>query len=204
VTISDRKNVIDELFLEAQTYEAQPQAGWIICAIHDPLVKDEHSHKLKQYLEKTPIKGHTEFSLSSHNKGNSRTVKQTIQAAMVPLPAISRPSKGLKETHIHAILVKEQAPPTDDKPIEWILLTNLPIDSQSQIETIIQWYRCRWEIKIYFQVLKKGCQIQKLQHETPERFEACLGIYILVAWRLLCLSLLARQYPERPCDSRRG
>ena len=59
---------------------------------------------------------------------------------------------------------------------------------------------CRGEIEIYFRVLKNGCQVQKLQLETPARFEACLGIYMIVAWRLLCMTMLARQCSEWPCD----
>ncbi|MCZ6803791.1 MAG: IS4 family transposase [Proteobacteria bacterium] len=103
-------------------------------------------------------------------------------------------------TNVHAILVKEQTPPAGEDAIEWILLTNLPIDSPEEIETIIQWYVCRWEIEIYFRVLKNGCQVQKLQLETQARFEACLGIYMIVAWRLLCMTMRARQCPKLPYD----
>lgn len=96
--------------------------------------------------------------------------------------------------------IKPQHAPEGEDAIEWLLLTNLPIDTPAQIETIIQWYRCRWEIEIYFRVLKNGCQVEKLQLETRERFEVCLGIYMIVAWRLLFMTMLARQCPELPCD----
>ena len=156
VSVSDRESDIHELFLDAQTYENSTRAVWIVRSMHDRLVEDEHSRKLREYLEKTPIKGHTEFTLPANGERKSRSVKQTIQAAIVPLKAVSRPGKELAGTNVHAILVKEQTPPAGEDAIEWILLTNLPIDSLEEIETIIQWVVCRWEIEIYFRVLKNG------------------------------------------------
>ena len=77
---------------------------------------------------------------------------------MVPLKAVSRSGKELEGTNVHAILVKEPSPAEGEKAIEWVLLTNLPVDSLEQIETIIQWYVCRWEIDInkFFRFGKNG------------------------------------------------
>ena len=200
VSVADRESDIYELFLETQTYEASTRAGWIVRSMHDRLVANEPDHKLRAYLEKTPIKGSTEFTLPANGKRKSRKVRQTIQAANVPLKAISRCGGELEGVEVHAILVKEQNPPKGERAIEWVLLTNLPIDTQEQIETIVKWYVCRWEIEIYFRVLKNGCQVQKLQLETIERFEVCLGIYLIITWRLLCMTMLAREYPDLPCD----
>ena len=200
MSIADRESDIYELFLETQTYEASTRAGWIVRSKHDRPVADKQSHKLRKYLEKTSIKGSTEFILPANGRHESRKVTQTIQAARVPLKAISRPGQKLEGVDIHAVLVKEQNPPKNVQPIEWVLLTNLPVDTREQIKTIVKWYVCRWEIEIYFRVLKNGCQVQKLQLETIERFEACLGIYLIIAWRLLCMTMLARQCPDLPCD----
>jgi len=200
VSISDRESDIHELFLETQTYETPTRAAWIVRSTHNRLIEGEGDHKLKDYLEKSPIKGQSAFTMPAKGERKPRKVRQTIQAALVPLKAVTHADKALEGMTLHAILVKEQNPPEGEKPIEWILLTNLPIDTLEQIETIIQWYICRWEIEIYFRVLKNGCQVQKLQLETLERFEACLGIYIIVSWRLLCMTMLARQCPDMPCD----
>lgn len=200
VSVADRESDIYELFLETQTYEASTRAGWIVRSMHDRLVENEQTHKLSAYLEKTAIKGRTKFTLPANGKRKSRQVKQTLQASSVPLKAISRFGQELDGVEVHAVLVKEQNPPKGERAIEWILLTNLPIDTQEQIETIVKWYVCRWEIEIYFRVLKNGCQVQKLQLETIERFEVCLGIYLIITWRLLCMTMLAREYPNLPCD----
>ncbi len=95
VSVSDRESDIHELFLDAQTYETNTRAGWIVRSMHDRQIEDEHSHKLREYLEKAPIKGHTEFTLPANGERKSGKVKQTIQAAVVPLKAVSRPGKEL-------------------------------------------------------------------------------------------------------------
>ena len=200
VSVSDRESDIHELYVEAQSYASPTRAGWIVRSKHDRQVEGKSTLRLRAYLEKTAVQGHTEFTLPASGNRPSRQVKQSLQAGLVPLKAVSHHNKVLEGTTIHAILVKELSAPEGEKAIEWLLLTNLPIDTPEQIETIIQWYRCRWEIEIYFRVLKNGCQVEKLQLETLERFEACLGIYMIVAWRLLFMTMLARQCPELPCD----
>ena len=82
-----------------------------------------------------------------------------------------------------------------------MLLTNLPVADFPTAKVILRWYRTRWEIELYFRILKQGCQIEKLRLEAPERLERCLAIYMLIAWRLHHLTHLARTYPNLPCSA---
>ena len=69
----------------------------------------------------------------------------------------------------------------------------------SNLETtlqVIQWYLCRWQIEIYFKVLKSGCTIEKLQISDKERFDPCLAMYLIIAWRILFLTMLGRAHPS--------
>ncbi len=65
---------------------------------------------------------------------------------------------------------------------------------------ILQCYLCRWQIEIYFKVLKSGCKIEELQLERASRIEPALSLYMIVAWRVLYLTMLGRGYPALPCD----
>ena len=58
------------------------------------------------------------------------------------------------------IVAREVEPPAGDKPIEWRLLTNLPVDTLEQAARMIDWYRARWEIELFFLILKEGCRVQ--------------------------------------------
>jgi len=94
--------------------------------------------------------------------------------------------RTLPAVEITALLASEPAPPTGEAPVEWLLLTNLPVDTPAQALEKIQWYLCRWQIEVYFRILKSGCRIQKLQLEKLERLGPALACYRIVAWRVLC------------------
>ena len=79
-------------------------------------------------------------------------------------------------------------------------LTNIEITSAEDIMEKIQWYLCRWQIEIYFRILKSGCQIEELQLEHIERLQPALAMYMIVAWRVLYLTMLGRECPELSCD----
>ena len=41
-------------------------------------------------------------------------------------------------------------PPQGDEPVEWILVTTLPIDTEEDVRKIIQYYTVRWMIEVLF------------------------------------------------------
>ena len=102
---------------------------------------------------------------------------------------------------VNVILVREENPPAGEEPIEWLLLTSLPVETFAEACTVMEYYCCRWEIEVYFRVLKGGCRVEDLQLQTAERFEACLAIYMIVAWRVLHVLMLGRECPEMRCDA---
>lgn len=44
-----------------------------------------------------------------------------------------------------------------------------------------------------------GCKVEKLQLETQSRFDSCLTLYMIIAWRILYLTMLARECPDASC-----
>ena len=56
-------------------------------------------------------------------------------------------------------------PPSGEEPIEWLLLTNLPIDDVEGAAGHSVLLR-RWMIEVFFRVLKSGCRVE------ARRFEA--------------------------------
>jgi len=95
--------------------------------------------------------------------------------------------------------VREQAPQDGEAPIEWMLLTTLPITTFEEGLQCLIWYTYRWRIERYHYILKSGCQIEKLQLETKDRLMRALAVYSIVASRLLRLTYQVRETPEAPC-----
>jgi hypothetical protein len=54
--------------------------------------------------------------------------------------------------------------------------------------------------QIFFRILKSGCRVEELQLEKLQRLEPALAFYMIIAWRVLFLTMLGRECPEMPCD----
>ena len=80
----------------------------------------------------------------------------------------------------------------------WRLLSNRQVGTLEQAVELIDWYRARWEIKLFFLILKEDCRIEALQLGSAERIETALALYLVVAWRINRLMRLGRSRPELP------
>ncbi|MCK5813928.1 MAG: transposase [Cocleimonas sp.] len=74
----------------------------------------------------------------------------------------------------YALRPKSKHPPKRKTPIVWRIMTNRPVLNASQAIEIIDWYRYRWEIEMFFDVLKVGCRVERLQLGTRKRVEKAL------------------------------
>ena len=81
------------------------------------------------------------------------------------------------------VRVWEPETPTGEEPIEWVLLSSVPVESPKEALLIGRWYSLRWLVEEYHKCLKSGCRVEARQMETRPRLEACLGILTLVPVR---------------------
>ena len=78
--------------------------------------------------------------------------------------------------------------------------------AQQEFETLeaivelIDWYRRRWLVEIFFRILKSGCRVEALPLGTLERLERALVIYLIIAWRILHLVTWGRECSDLPCE----
>lgn len=131
----------------------------------------------------------------------SREAEVVVRAARVTLRPPYRADRKLPPVSVNVVLVSEVSPPPGDEPVEWLLLTSLPIDSIEQVRQIIQYYCVRWMIEIFFRVLKSGCRVEERLFEYMDRLLTCLAVYVIVAWRTLYVCRLGRSCPEIDCDA---
>jgi hypothetical protein len=211
VSISDREGDIYEV-LEKQPDEHN-KAYWLVRCQHNRQVLNEDtgrfSNKLKETIEGTEIKGHIEFEVPAgdinrnskvRHTRKARFVKQEIRFSQVALNPPKRPNTTLKSTPIYVVHAKEINVPEGEKAIEWYLLTSYPIDTIEQAITLVNWYLCRWQIEIFFKVLKTGCKVEELQFESLRSTANCLALYMIVAWRILFLTMMGRACPDMSCE----
>lgn len=90
------------------------------------------------------------------------------------------------------VIAREIDPPGGVQPVEWRLLTNREPVGRDDLVALIDWYRARWEIEMFFHVLRRGCRVQALQLWAVDRIERALALFMIVAWRIACLMRLGR------------
>jgi len=199
VNISDREGDIYEMFSEYHDYEASVRADFIVRAAQNRCLL-ESDNKLFENLANSPRLGEVQAEVKAKPNCPKRVATLTLRSATVILKAPVRDGYKLQEISINAVLAKEESPPEGIEGLEWLLLTSLPVTTFEQAATVVEWYAVRWCIEIYFHVLKSGCKIEELQIKTMDRYLPCLGIYIIIAWRVLFTLMLGRECPEINCE----
>ena len=157
--------------------------------------------KIWSHLFAQPVSTTMTIEVPRKVRTKNRTADLSIRFAKVTvLPPGDRPrSAGNLPVEVCAVLAYEDQPPAGQKPISWMLLTTVSVESAQDAWSIVQWYSCRWLIEILFKVLKTGCTAEERQLETVERLKRCLAIDLVVAWRILYLTMIGRETPDLPC-----
>lgn len=88
--------------------------------------------------------------------------------------------------------VWEPQPPAGEEALEWILLTNVPVENLADALERIAWYERRPIIEEYHKAMKTGCSIEGMQFEMIERLEPAIAVISAVATTLLRLRDAAR------------
>lgn len=210
IAVSDSEGDIYECFLEGSPPEGPP-ADWIVRACQDRALAEQEGHILQALLCTRPLGKLTiQVSPRAASTADGRKRRQaragrkaqvTVRATRLCVRPPSRPGVKWPAVSVNAILVREERPPAGEEAIEWLLLTSLAIGTFADVRQVIDYYCCRWEIEIYFRVLKSGCKVEELQFEHAARLQACLAVYLIVAWRVLFVMMLGRQCPELPCTA---
>lgn len=200
IYMADREADIYEVFAEHALIESRGEraAAWLIRAEYDRKLVDDTT--LRKAIESAPVLDYVEFDLPGNDQRKARRVVQSLRAARVTLKAPYRKGHRLPDVQVSVLLGREHNPPPGEDPVEWLLLTSLPVETVEQAIAKLSWYLCRWQIEIYFRILKSGCKIEELQLEKLERLEPALALYMIIAWRVLYLTMLGRDCPELPCN----
>ena len=212
VSLSDSEGDMYDLLAEPRK---PANFHWLVRACHDRAIVDEEGESLgvlRDSLQKQPVLLTDEVTVRSRKqlvaceKRSRRTTrigrkaKVEVRAGTVTIkkPAASRHVR--RSVTVNMVWIREIDPPANDAPIDWMLLTSLPISMVEQVKRIVEYYKIRWMIEIYFRTLKSGCRIEERQFETLPRMLVCTAIYMIVAWRVLFLCRLGRSCPDLPCD----
>jgi Transposase DNA-binding/Transposase Tn5 dimerisation domain len=200
ITITDREGDIFEIFVEAIDARKEEVGAHFIIRSSANRKLNESEKKLWDDVHDSTALGSIEFEIPAAKNRQARKVTQEVRAKEIKLRPPSRKGLKLPEVKLNIVHCVELKPPKGEKPLEWLLLTSLRIDSTEEIFKVIKYYLCRWEVEIFFKILKSGCKIEELQLQDYKRLEPCIALYMIIAWRVLYLVMLGRKCPELPCN----
>lgn len=187
VYVADREADILELMVRAR--DLGHPADWLIRSQHNRALPE--GAKLWTAATAGEPLGEIRFTLPSREGRTAREVRQQVWAQQV---ALGPGANG--RVAATCLVAKEVEAPRGAEPIEWRLLTNRAATTLEQAVELIDWYRARWEIELFFHVLKNGCRVEALQLSTVDRIERALALFMVVAWRIARLMRLGRTCPD--------
>lgn len=178
----------------------------------DLIVRANHNRRLRSgglgYLWPAitgkPLLGTYALEVPARPDRQARTATMAVRSAPVVLDLKDkRTDRRLPSPHLHAVHVVEISQvPTGEKPIEWMLLTTLPVASFDDACAAVWSYSLRWRIEEFHRTWKSGqCNVEQTQLHSLQAVLKWAAIQAAVAMRSLRLAYLAQHHPELPATT---
>ena len=198
VTVCDREADVYEFFIKARELKSKI----LIRASQDRKLSEE-SCKLWEHMESQDIKGRLEIEVPKKDKQKKRKAILAVRYGTITL----NPPKHLKASEkkrlgtvtIDAILAQEINAPGNVTPLEWMLLTNVAVQTFEDAIERLSWYKRRWDIEVYHKVIKSGCCVENCRLQRLDRLIPYITLNCIIAWRLLWMTKINIEEPDAPC-----
>lgn len=166
----------------------------------DLVVRLLHRHRLVLWQDKKvsindllpnlPYSGERQIVLPPRKGHKERTATLSIYHAPIICPG----RRGHKEVGVplHLIWAIELDKVDGVEPLEWLILTTLPVHNFEQAVWILDIYTVRWVIERFHYVLKQGLRIERLQFDNFTRLANAIKLCSVVAWQLLRIAYLSK------------
>jgi hypothetical protein len=175
-------------------------------ALPDPQDYETQIDHLLDFARRLPPAEGSAYTLTLPAEGQ-RPARQAVlalqwaQVTLPPSPQAPAAQRQRAPLTVWVLRAWEPDPPAAAEPVEWILLSSLPILSLADAQQRIDWYRCRWFCEDFHQCLKTGCRIERSQLDDGADVARLLGFALPIAVRLLQLRQAARNVPDAPATS---
>lgn len=207
ICVMDREADFFEMFDEHRTN----------CSCVDLLIRAKHNrattgeYKLFETARQSPVQARLKIQVprqsarpkKTRQKARPKREMRIADASLRYIQAELNPPQNYKEKdpiRVWVVHVREDIPVAGTDPIEWFLLTTIEIKSIDDAFNCVKWYCLRWRIEDWHRVLKSGCGVEKLGHKTAERLSRAIAISVVIAWRIMLMTLLGRETPDLPPD----
>jgi len=197
VHVCDREADIYEMFQTVQDLGAKV----VVRASQDRAVED--SGRMRQVLSKRPVSGYLKVEIPAQRGRAVRTATVEVRYGDLRLrPPYRAPTcqASLRPVTVSVVWVHETGVAADvEKPLEWLLVTNVPVNSFEDAVKRVRWYRLRWHIEVFHKVLKSGCKVEACRLDKADELIRYLTLKTVIAWRLFWMLQMNRAQPDATC-----
>jgi len=181
-------------------YEVDSGRRFVIRSRHNRQIQPDHQgnvarRSLETFRGRLKSQGTREVKVSAGEERKARTA--VVHIAFAPLritpPKQRRGNHGDQPLPMWVVRVWEPDPPAGEAPLEWILLTNEPVESFADGCRVLAWYECRWIVEEYHKAMKTGCNIEDMQFTHESRLQPMIALLSVVALTLLRLRDASRR-----------
>jgi hypothetical protein len=192
VHIGDRESDIFELFCVAR------EAGthFLVRTCVDRLAEDG-TRTISQEMDKPHSKALHRVEVRDQRGHFARATLEVRWRRIRVLPPIGK-QKHYPELTLTVIYAQELGTPKDREPIDWKLLTDLPIRSRTEAIQKLVWYASRWKVETYHKILKSGCKAEASRLRTADRLVNLISVFCILSWRLFWITMLNRADSRMP------
>jgi hypothetical protein len=134
-----------------------------------------------------------EVAATTQRPGRTATVQFSFVAVRLVPSTQPRGEHSQEPLAVWMVRVWESDPPAGAEPLEWFLLTNIPVERAAEARQVIAYYECRWVVEEYHKALKTGCDIECMQFTHQSRLEPMIALQSVVALTLLNLRDASRR-----------
>jgi hypothetical protein len=200
VTVADREADIFEFLAEAEDLQVE----YVIRAAQDRGLKGEVD-LLWAHMAKQQLVGSVTVEVPRRGSKPARNAELSVRLAHLTLRPPQRsaddPGVWLEPLEVWALWLHEDRPPEGAEALDWLLLSNVAIESWQDATERIGWYCLRPLIESWHKILKSGCTVEECRLESAERLQPYLTLMGIIAWRLFWLTHINRQVPEASCTT---
>ena len=168
---------------------------YVIRAKHNRHTGEKHrdrNKKLFDCVKEMPDIGEIRVTIQDFTTREIRDIN--LKLKVLKNVFIPPPNNGKEEKNIHAYEAAQlNVVMAYNDTHEWILLTNLPVDSQEEVEEVISIYKVRWHVEDFHKIQKTGYQVDELYlHSSLQAIENALVMAAISACRLYWLIYVGR------------
>ena len=194
ISVGDRANDIYDFLHNANNL------GWkyVVRARHDRKVEiDGEQKRLFPWIREQIAKCTSKLYLKA--KGEEFSCEVTLEVTWVKAKLFPPGNNNLVACD-EVTYIRVWCP--DNPKLEWILITNLPINDEENVLRTVKIYRRRWLIEDYHKAIKSGFRIEDNQLKQASRILALFGMIGLIATQLLAMREFCRLLPTIPVEEK--